>query len=96
MNSYYLVPTSEYERKVPNQTEKVVDAMIQKSQVPGKFDQLSKQILNTPHLSEEDRAEELKDALNKYLNFKAASKIRFDEDLGILVKRVLDAVNHRG
>ena len=78
MNTYYLVPTSEYGKTA-------VDAGDSKQKI---FDNVTKQILETPHLSEEERVAELRDSLSKYLNYRTASKAHYEEDFGKFMKKV--------
>ena len=78
MNTYYLVPTSEYGKTA-------VDAGDSKQKI---FDNVTKQILETPHLSEEERVAELRDSLSKYLNYRTAFNAHYEEDFGKFMKQL--------
>ena len=56
------------------------------------FNRLTKEILSSRNLTEEQSAEELREALNKYLNFRRASRSTNAEDLDNLVQKVVSAV----
>ena len=101
MNTYYLVPASEYNGKEKHfQPPKKIDEVVENAlavtgtktvQPADNFNQLTKEILSSRNLSEEERAEELRDALNKYLNFRRTSRSVNGEDLENLVHKVVSA-----
>ena len=45
--------------------------------------------MNAVGLSEEDRAEQLRDLLNKYLNYKSTAKVKFESDIEGIVRKVV-------
>ena len=83
MNKYYLVPASEYNGKEKHfQPLKKIDEVVENAltvtgsktvQPADHFNQLTKEILSSRNHAEEQRAEELRDALNEYLKFRRAS-----------------------
>ena len=71
MNTYYLVPVGEYEAFRSSHKKKPVD----------KFDLATGSVVNAVGLSEEERAEQLRNLLNKYLNYKSTAQVKFESDL---------------
>ena len=49
--------------------------------------------MNAVGLSEEDRAEQFRDLLNKYLNYKSTAKVKFESDLEGIVRKVVGIVD---
>ena len=79
MNIYYLVPVGEYEALRSSNTKEPVN----------KFDQATSSVVNAVGLSEEERAEQLRDLLNKYLNYKSTAQVKFESDLDGIVRKVV-------
>ena len=75
MDTYYLVPVSEYARKP--------DIGPQSSA----FDKVTESIVENPNTGTTEKAEALRDSLGNYLNYRTASKAQFDENLGKLVTK---------
>ena len=75
MNTYYLVPVFEYEglQKQPSLS----------------FDQASSSVVNASGLTEERRAEKLRDLLNSLLNQKVAAKAQPDSDIKAAIRKVI-------
>ena len=102
MNTYYLVLASEYNdkeihflplKKIDEVVENALTVTGSKTVQPAdNFNQLTKEILSSRNLTEEQRAEELRDALNKYLNFRRTSRSTNAEDFEHLVQKVVSAV----
>jgi len=61
MDIFYLVPVAEY-------------TGLENPASNNNFDQINRKIVNNPYLSEEERADSLKLALNKFLNQQRKSK----------------------
>ena len=79
MNTYYLVPVGEYETFRSSH----------KKQPTNRFDQATSSVVNAVCLSEKDRAEQLRDLLNKYLNYKSTAKVKFESDIEGIVRKVV-------
>ena len=75
MNTYYLLPVFEYEglQKQPTLN----------------FDQATSSVVNANGLTEEKRAEKLRDLLNSLLNQKAATKVQPDGDIEAAIRKVI-------
>ena len=48
-----------------------------------------KSAVNAVGLSEEERAEQLRNLLNKYLSYKSTAKVKFESDLEGIVRKVV-------
>ena len=77
MNTYYLLPVFEYEglQKQPTLN----------------FDQATSSVVNANGLTEERRAEKLRDLLNSLLNQKVSAKVQPDSDIEVAVRKVSTA-----
>jgi len=72
MDIFYLVPVAEY-------------TGLENPASNSNFDQINRKIVNNPYLSEEERADSLKLALNKFLNQQRKSK----EDVNAIIREAV-------
>ena len=84
MNSFYLVPVSDY-----TFVEGAQKGVSNINGPPTKFDNITEKIVGDFNLTANERAEELRDALNKFINYKKVTKDQNDEDLGKLITKVV-------
>ena len=79
MNTYCLLPVGKYEAFRSSHKKEPVN----------KFGLATGNVVNAVGLSEEERAEQLRDLLRKYLNYKSTAQVKLESDLDGIVRKVV-------